>query len=96
MSVCVLDGTCNQDGERRDSIEERERKKDKRRQALARKADLPQMLVKINKMNNPDEIRRRAALVLPAPQVSGRWGGFFCFDHCHFLRGSAVLASRCH
>eukprot|EP00457_Paulinella_chromatophora_P002007 gb/GEZN01002010.1/.p1 GENE.gb/GEZN01002010.1/~~gb/GEZN01002010.1/.p1 ORF type:complete len:798 (+),score=178.29 gb/GEZN01002010.1/:59-2452(+) len=60
------------DGEQRDAVEERERKKDKRRQALARKANLPQQLVKINKMNNPDEIRRRAALILPAPQVSDR------------------------
>eukprot|EP00808_Paulinella_micropora_P032334 g35259.t1 len=60
------------DGERRDAIEERERKKDKRRQALARKANLPEQLVKINKMTNPDEIRRRAALILPAPQVSDR------------------------
>ena len=57
------------DGKRRDYEEAIERKKDAKREALFRKADLPGALKKINQLNDPELISRRTALVLPAPMV---------------------------
>mmetsp|Transcript_13614 Transcript_13614/g.25976 ORF Transcript_13614/g.25976 Transcript_13614/m.25976 type:complete len:779 (-) Transcript_13614:123-2459(-) len=57
-------------GERRDVIEERERKKDARRQKLHRKTNLQEHLLRINKMNDAPSLQHRAEMILPAPQLS--------------------------
>jgi len=57
-------------GERRDVIEERERKKDARRQKLHRKTNLPEHLIRINKMNDVPTVQNRAEMILPAPQLN--------------------------
>lgn len=56
-------------GERRDVIEERERKKDERRQKLHRKTNLPEHILRINKMNDVPTRKTRAQMILPAPQL---------------------------
>lgn len=67
-------------------VEEKKRKEDSKRQKLRKEVDLPDAVKRINeyvdahvmsicssrtsRMNDPAQIRRRAPLVLPAPQVS--------------------------
>lgn len=58
------------DEKRRDLEEERERKKDAKRQKLYRETALPDALLKINALNDPEQIRKRSKLLLPAPQVT--------------------------
>lgn len=58
------------EGKSREQIEMEERKKDARRIKLHKETNLPEQLAKINAMNDPAVITRRAALNLPAPQVS--------------------------
>lgn len=60
------------DGRRRDELEEQERKKDAKRQALMKKHDLPAYVAQIAKLNDPQLQRARPALSLPAPQVTDR------------------------
>mmetsp|Transcript_19713 Transcript_19713/g.27338 ORF Transcript_19713/g.27338 Transcript_19713/m.27338 type:complete len:794 (+) Transcript_19713:113-2494(+) len=57
-------------GERRDVIEERERKKDARRQKLHRKTSLPEHLLRINKMNDAPTVQTRSEMILPSPQLN--------------------------
>eukprot|EP00954_Amorphochlora_amoebiformis_P024416 1366165-Amorphochlora_amoeboformis.AAC.1 len=59
-------------GERRDVIEERERKKDARRQKLHRKTNLAEHLLRINKMNDVPNAKTRAEMILPAPQLKDK------------------------
>lgn len=58
------------DEKRRDIEEERQRKKDAKREQLYRQNSLPAALLKINALNDPEQIRKRTKLSLPAPQVS--------------------------
>lgn len=55
---------------RRDDEEERRRKQDARKQALKRMRDLPGVIMQVNKLNDPENVRHRTKLVLPAPQVT--------------------------
>ncbi len=48
----------------------RERKKDAKREKLYKASNLPEALLKINKLNDPEQISRRTQMVLPAPQIS--------------------------
>jgi len=58
------------DGERRDVVEARERKKDLKRQKLRQESNLPDYIDKVNELNDPRQLRRRPQMVLPAPQVT--------------------------
>ena len=58
------------EGQRRDDIEARERKKDIKRQKVFREQNTVQAIEQINSMNDPEtSIRLRNALSLPAPLV---------------------------
>ncbi|XP_001630383.2 cell division cycle 5-related protein [Nematostella vectensis] len=58
------------EGKMRDEIEQQERKKDKERMKKKKESDLPGAVMQINKMNNPDHVKKRSKLVLPKPQIS--------------------------
>ena len=60
------------DGQKKSEMEEKQRKKDAQRQKLHKKTNLPEVLMQINKMNDPMAVQRRTKLILPAPQVSDR------------------------
>eukprot|EP01083_Nonionella_stella_P029849 82020_1 len=58
------------EGERRDTIEERERKKDIQRQKLLKKINLPELVMRLNQSNANTQIIQRKRLDLPQPQIS--------------------------
>mmetsp|Transcript_9074 Transcript_9074/g.21234 ORF Transcript_9074/g.21234 Transcript_9074/m.21234 type:complete len:451 (+) Transcript_9074:8-1360(+) len=58
------------DGERRVDIEERERRKDKDKAKKRKESDLPAHIIAINKLNDPETVRKRAKLVLPAASAT--------------------------
>lgn len=60
----------NLDGKLRDQKEAEERRKDIEKMKKKKDSDLPEAVMQINKLNNPDHIRKRSKLVLPKPQVS--------------------------
>ncbi|XP_028414802.1 cell division cycle 5-related protein-like [Dendronephthya gigantea] len=60
----------NLDGKMRDQKEAEERRKDKEKLKKRKESDLPGAVMQINKLNNPDHIKKRSKLVLPKPQVS--------------------------
>ncbi|XP_046848614.1 cell division cycle 5-related protein-like [Xenia sp. Carnegie-2017] len=60
----------NLDGKMRDQVEAEERRKDKEKMKKRKESDLPGAVMQINKLNNPDHIKKRSKLVLPKPQVS--------------------------
>jgi len=58
------------EGQRRDDIEARERKKDIKRQKVFREQNTAKAIEQVNKMNAPEPpIRLRNPMNLPAPQV---------------------------
>ena len=57
------------DGQRQSEKEEQERKKDLKRQKYFRQNNLPAALEKINKLNDPEIIRRRIALVRRSQKI---------------------------
>lgn len=58
------------EGKMRDDIEQQERKKDKEKMKKRKENDLPGAVMQINKLNNPDSVKKRSKLVLPNPQIS--------------------------
>lgn len=58
------------DGKMRDDIEQQERKEDKKKMKKRKEDDLPGAVMQINKLNNPDSVKKRSKLVLPKPQIS--------------------------
>jgi len=58
------------DGKMRDDMEQQERKKDKEKMKKRKENDLPGAVMQINKLNNPDSVKKRSKLVLPTPQIS--------------------------
>eukprot|EP01006_Ploeotia_vitrea_P034047 TRINITY_DN65696_c0_g1_i1.p1 TRINITY_DN65696_c0_g1~~TRINITY_DN65696_c0_g1_i1.p1 ORF type:complete len:813 (+),score=437.17 TRINITY_DN65696_c0_g1_i1:28-2439(+) len=57
------------EGRSKRALEDIERKKDAKRQKLLKKANPAAYIERVNKLNDPLQIQRRAKLVLPAPQV---------------------------
>jgi len=55
---------------RRDLAEEERRRADKRKQEAKKQQNLPELLMQINKLNDPELVRRYVKLVLPTPQVT--------------------------
>merc|ERR1711871_1693051 len=60
------------EGKRRADVEAEARARDAKRQKLRKEVDAPGMIAQINKLNDPDQLRKRSKLSLPAPQVSER------------------------
>jgi pre-mRNA-splicing factor CDC5/CEF1 len=56
--------------ERRMDKEMEERKKDAKRQRIAKEKNLPSVIAEINAMNDPDSTHRRLKLSMPAPQIT--------------------------
>ncbi len=58
------------DGERYQEREARERIKDAQRERVRKETALPELIQRLNAMNDPAQLRARAPLALPAPQTS--------------------------
>eukprot|EP00741_Cyanophora_paradoxa_P003917 tig00000737_g3811.t1 len=58
------------EGKRRADQEARLRRQDARKARMKKEMDLPAALAQINKMNDPEGLRKRAKLSLPEPQIS--------------------------
>jgi len=58
------------EGKRRIDEEAKLRRQDAKKQRTREEHDLPSQLMQINKLNDPDQLRKRSKLILPAPQVS--------------------------
>lgn len=58
------------DGKMRDDVEQQERKKDRERMKKRKETDLPGAVMQINKLHDPDSVKKRSKLVLPKPQIS--------------------------
>nr|XP_027104648.1 cell division cycle 5-like protein [Coffea arabica] len=57
------------EGERRVDREARLRKQDAARNKIAERQDAPSAIMQANKLNDPEAVRRRSKLNLPAPQI---------------------------
>ncbi|GAQ83036.1 cell division control protein [Klebsormidium nitens] len=60
------------EGKRRVDMEALLRKQDEERQRRREAQDMPGVVMEINKMNDPEQVRKRSKLMLPAPQISDR------------------------
>lgn len=60
------------EGKRRAEEEKTQRKKDQAKMKLLKESNLPEALIKINKLNDPKMVARRSALSLPGAQMTDR------------------------
>ncbi|KAM7251794.1 hypothetical protein ACFE04_023677 [Oxalis oulophora] len=58
------------EGKRRIDVETQLRKQDSAKNKIAQRQDAPSAIIQANKMNDPEAVRKRAKLMLPAPQIS--------------------------
>ncbi|OWM81508.1 cell division cycle 5-like protein [Punica granatum] len=58
------------EGKRRADIEAQLRKQDIAKNKIAQRQDAPSAILQANKMNDPEAVRKRSKLMLPAPQIS--------------------------
>lgn len=58
------------EGEKRMDKEARLRKQDIARNKIAQRQDAPSAILQANKLNDPETVRKRSKLMLPAPQIS--------------------------
>lgn len=58
------------EGRRRVDIENQLRKQDIAKNKIAERQDAPSAIMQANKLNDPEAVRKRAKLMLPAPQIS--------------------------
>ncbi|XP_010914622.1 cell division cycle 5-like protein [Elaeis guineensis] len=58
------------EGKRRVDIEAQLRKQDIARNKIAQRQDAPAAILQANKLNDPEAVRKRSKLMLPAPQIS--------------------------
>ncbi|XP_059665760.1 cell division cycle 5-like protein [Cornus florida] len=58
------------EGEKRVDKEARLRKQDIARNKIAQRQDAPSAVLQANKLNDPETVRKRSKLMLPAPQIS--------------------------
>ncbi|XP_009418597.2 cell division cycle 5-like protein [Musa acuminata AAA Group] len=58
------------EGKRRADIEAQLRKQDVARNKIAQRQDAPSAILQVNKLNDPEAVRKRSKLMLPAPQIS--------------------------
>ncbi|XAR64899.1 hypothetical protein NMG60_11008788 [Bertholletia excelsa] len=60
------------EGEKRIDKEARLRKQDIARNKILQRQDAPSAILQANKLNDPETVRKRSKLMLPAPQISDR------------------------
>ncbi|KAH9319779.1 hypothetical protein KI387_021548, partial [Taxus chinensis] len=60
------------EGKRRVDIEAQLRKQDVARNKIVQRHDTPSAVMQVNKLNDPEVVRKRSKLMLPAPQISDR------------------------
>ncbi|KAK4795973.1 hypothetical protein SAY86_028299 [Trapa natans] len=58
------------EGKRRADIEAQLRKQDIAKNKIAQRQDAPSAILQANRLNDPETVRRRSKLMLPAPQIS--------------------------
>ncbi|XP_017976913.1 PREDICTED: cell division cycle 5-like protein [Theobroma cacao] len=58
------------EGKRRVDIESQLRKQDIAKNKIAQRQDAPSAILQANKLNDPETVRKRSKLMLPAPQIS--------------------------
>lgn len=58
------------EGKRRVDVEAQLRKQDIAKNKIAQRQDAPSAILQANKMNDPETVRKRSKLMLPAPQIS--------------------------
>ncbi|KAF2287602.1 hypothetical protein GH714_001494 [Hevea brasiliensis] len=58
------------EGKRRIDVEAQLRKQDIARNKIAQRQDAPSAILQANKLNDPETVRKRSKLMLPAPQIS--------------------------
>ncbi|KAH7299719.1 hypothetical protein KP509_24G026000, partial [Ceratopteris richardii] len=60
------------EGKRRVDIEAQLRKQDIARNKIAERRDAPSSVMQVNRLNDPEAVRKRSKLMLPPPQISDR------------------------
>eukprot|EP00252_Welwitschia_mirabilis_P026273 TRINITY_DN853_c0_g3_i1.p1 TRINITY_DN853_c0_g3~~TRINITY_DN853_c0_g3_i1.p1 ORF type:complete len:1058 (-),score=318.66 TRINITY_DN853_c0_g3_i1:523-3696(-) len=60
------------EGKRRVDIEAQLRKQDTARNKILQRHDAPAAVMQVNKLNDPESVRKRSKLMLPPPQISDR------------------------
>ncbi|XP_068659643.1 cell division cycle 5-like protein [Aristolochia californica] len=58
------------EGKRRVDVEAQLRKQDIAKNKIAQRQDAPSAILQTNKLNDPEAVRKRSKLMLPAPQIS--------------------------
>ncbi|ERN18768.1 cell division cycle 5-like protein [Amborella trichopoda] len=58
------------EGKRRVDIEAQLRKQDIAKNKIAQRQDAPSSILQVNKLNDPEAVRKRSKLMLPPPQIS--------------------------
>ncbi|KAL5566880.1 hypothetical protein UlMin_030044 [Ulmus minor] len=58
------------EGKRRVDVEAQLRKQDTAKNKIAERQDAPSAILQANKLNDPETVRKRSKLMLPAPQIS--------------------------
>ncbi|KAI4311700.1 hypothetical protein MLD38_036574 [Melastoma candidum] len=58
------------EGRRRADVEAQLRKQDIAKNKIAQRQDAPSAILQANKLNDPESVRKRSKLILPAPQIS--------------------------
>ena len=58
------------EGKRRADLESQLRKQDTAKNKIAQRQDAPSSILQANRMNDPEAVRKRSKLMLPAPQIS--------------------------
>ncbi|OMO96153.1 hypothetical protein COLO4_15470 [Corchorus olitorius] len=58
------------EGKRRVDVEAQLRKQDIAKNKIAQRQDAPSAILQANKLNDPETVRKRSKLMLPAPQIS--------------------------
>ncbi|XP_043691928.1 cell division cycle 5-like protein [Telopea speciosissima] len=58
------------EGKRRVDVEAQLRKQDTAKNKIAERQDGPSAILQVNKLNDPETVRKRSKLMLPAPQIS--------------------------
>ncbi|KAF8401899.1 hypothetical protein HHK36_012849 [Tetracentron sinense] len=58
------------EGKRRVDVEAQLRRQDVAKNKIAQRQDAPSSVLQVNKLNDPETVRKRSKLMLPAPQIS--------------------------
>lgn len=68
------------EGKRRSENEQNAQRMDAKKQKVKEMKDLPAAIMQINKLNDPEQVRKRSKLMLPEPQITDRELEEVCFS----------------